>query len=346
MNVKNKKATVAKIAEASGTSSATVSRVLNHPSMVNEKTLKKIHAAMKELNYPRREPAAKDNASGNLILVITSDPANMFYSDIEKGIRTSAAFHKSHVMFCHDPIDDSTMHYISEQIKRGMVQGLIFCTPTKPEYLELLSESTHIVQCTEFISPDYSYVGINNYEAARAVLNHIYFLGYRKILFVNGPLEYRYARERQDAFVQFAKEVNIPYESPYIVNIPRIDYDMAYVTLTQLLMSENRPDAIFATSDIFAIAASKAAAHFHIKVPDELAIVGFDNISLLSAIATPTITSLSQPRFQMGYNAADILFEAMHSKEPDSKPKHILLGTELIIRESSTLTALQQRSLL
>ena len=180
-------------------------------------------------------------------------------------------------------------------------------------------------------------MGIDNYKATNAALNHLYSLGCRKPLFVNGPLEYRYARERQDAFITFMEKVEIPPSQYRIINVPRIDYDMAYASVSQVFSSDDRPDSIFAASDVFAVAASKVAVNYKVKVPDELVIIGFDNINLLSAVATPSITSVSQPRFQMGYTAGDILFESIASKKESGSPKHIILNTELIIRESSTL---------
>lgn len=337
MKIKKKNATIAEIAKASGTSSATVSRVLNHPELVNEKTLQTVHSAMEQLDY-FFHPAAAEPEQEKLILINISEPANMFYSDIVKGISASASYHNYHVVLCHEALNnDLTVHYILGQLRKYRISGLILCVPTKPEYCRLLSEQLPVVQCAEFSSDSHSYVGIDNCKATNAALNHIYSLGCRKTLFVNGPLEYRYARERQEAFVTFMEKVGIPSSQYRITNIPRIDYDMAYASISQVFSSDDRPDSIFAASDVFAVAASKVAANYNVKVPNELVIVGFDNINLLSAVATPSITSVSQPRFQMGYTAGDILFESIAAKEQSGAPKHIILNTELIIRESSTL---------
>lgn len=107
--------------------------------------------------------------------------------------------------------------------------------------------------------------------------------------------------------------MDIPSSQYHIINIPRIDYDMAYASISKVLSSNNRPDSILATSDIYAVATSKSASHYSIKVPDDLIIVGFDGINLLSAISSPSITSVSQPRYLMGYTACDIVLEAIIS---------------------------------
>ena len=111
-----------------------------------------------------------------------------------------------------------------------------------------------------------------------------------------------------------------------------MNYDMAYASICHMLSSANPPDAIFASSDLIAAAAVKAAKLYHIKVPDDLVVVGFDNINI-STICDPAITTISQPCFQLGYTAGEILYE--HIVTPEKEQQHVILNTELIIRESS-----------
>ena len=201
----------------------------------------------------------------------------------------------------------------------------------------MLSQSIPIVQCTEYSSTQFSYVGIDNYKSTTAAMDHIYSLGRRKTLFVNGPLEYRYARERQEAFITFMEKVGISSSQYQIINIAKIDYNMAFASINQALSSDRLPDSIFAVSDIFAVAAAKAAGRHGIRVPQDMVIVGFDNINILSTVTTPAITSISQPRFQIGYTAGELLFEAIQTKNAPAAPKHVILDTELIIRDSSSV---------
>ena len=107
------------------------------------------------------------------------------------------------------------------------------------------------------------------------------------------------------------KQNNLVIPTGYILNFAGIIYEAAYASVSQLLSTANHPDAIFAVSDVFANAAAKAAAAHHLKIPDDLVIVGFDNIQLLSAVSTPPISSVQQPRFQMGYTAGEILYDCI-----------------------------------
>ena len=207
--MRKKKATIAEIAKLSGTSAATVSRVLNHPELVNENTILQIQNAMKRLDYAS-EAFTDKKGPESLILIHVSEPANMFYTDIMKGINASILFHNYHAIFLHESISSTaSIDFLLRQIAKCGICGMILCAPIQEIYCRMLSQSIPIVQCTEYSSTQFSYVGIDNYKSTTAAMDHIYSLGRRKTLFVNGPLEYRYARERQEAFITFMDKVGI-----------------------------------------------------------------------------------------------------------------------------------------
>lgn len=339
--MRKKKATIAEIAKLSGTSAATVSRVLNHPELVNENTISQIQNAMKRLDYTIEAFTTKKEPD-SLILINVSEPTNMFYNDIMKGINASILFHNYHAVFLHEALSSTaSIDFLLRQITRCGICGVILCAPIKEIYCQMLSQSIPVVQCSEYSSTEFSYVGIDNYKSTTAAMDHIYSLGRRRTLFINGPLEYRYARERQEAFIAFMNKVGIPSTQYQIINIAKIDYNMAFASINQTLSSDRLPDSIFAVSDVFAVAAAKAAGRHGIRVPQDMVIVGFDNINILSTITTPAITSISQPRFQIGYTAGELLFEAIQAKEASAAPKHVILDTELIIRDSSSVNVIQ-----
>ena len=123
--------------------------------------------------------------------------------------------------------------------------------------------------------------------------------------------------------------------SSWIVNFPEIRYTMAYSIVTQLLASENRPNAIFAASDVHAAAIINAAKHYNIRIPNDLMVIGFDNIDLCQ-ITRLTITSFNQQKQQLGFTACEILVENILSS--GLTPHSMRLSTELVIRESTAGT--------
>ena len=125
-------------------------------------------------------------------------------------------------------------------------------------------------------------------------------------------------------------DITIPQD--WIVQLPDVNYQMAYSAVCRLLNSDVRPNAFFVISDIFAAAVIRAAKRFNLNVPQDILVVGFDNIDF-SMMTNPTITTVNQPSFQIGYSAAELLMESI--EHPDIPPKSLTLDTELIIREST-----------
>ncbi len=336
------KTTITEIARAAGISPATVSRALNHPELVNAKTAELIRSTIESLNYTPKS-GASDSRQNKLIMINVAEISNLFYEQIISGIVSSAQFHNYHVIISQDQLDSpGEMEYLISQIRTYGIDGLILCAPLKEEQYRQLSRYVPLVQCCEYNSEHYPYVGIDDQKSTFMAMEYIHSLGKARTAFINGPLTYTYAVKRQNAFLDFLARSGLPAFPGQITNLPRINYDMAYASIRQMLASSSRPDSIFAASDVFAVAAVKAADYYGIRVPDDLVVVGFDNV-LLSTISTPSITTVSQPRFQMGYTAGELLYESIASAKQEP-PKHIILDTELIIRDSSSVNANTIRS--
>lgn len=334
--MKRNKPTVAEIARHSGLSPATVSRTLNHPELVSPNTSALVHSTISLLSA-RAEQPAPDTSKVLQILVNIPDPGNLFYSELLNGILKSADFRGYRVLITRDLLDSpDSVDSIIRQIYLCNIQGMILCTSLSDAGYKKIAAHVPIVQCTEAGTADYSYVGIDNYKAAFSAMEHIYSTGRRRIALLNGSLSFTYARQRQKAYCDFMRQNDLVISAGYILNFAGIIYEAAYASVSQLLASPNRPDAIFAVSDIFAVAAAKAAAAHGLKIPDDLVIVGFDNIQLLSAVSTPPISSVQQPRFQMGYTAGEMLYDCITTGTSPA-PQRIILPTELIIRSSSLL---------
>ena len=326
------KISIADIARQAGVSAATVSRVFNHPELVNQGTIQLIMDTMEQLNYaPRSE---KKRSERRLALINIPNFSNPFYDQVLKGIITSLENHEINTLINTDNLrDEQAMTRFLETARSTKACGVITCSHLREQHYAQLAALTPIVQCCEYTSEEYSYVSIDDFQAAYGAMEHIYSQGCEKIAFVNGPLEYKYAQERRRGYEAFLKQMGLPVNPSWIVQLPDIDYDMGFAAIRQILTSSTPPDAIFAVSDLVAAAALRAAKSLQINVPQNLVVVGFDNIHL-STICDPSITTVSQPRFQMGYTAGEMLYDQVIS--PQSCPQKILLNTELIIRDSSS----------
>ena len=156
-------------------------------------------------------------------------------------------------------------------------------------------------------------------------------LNYRRIAFINGPLSFNYAQERLRGFEAAMEEKGISVPKNWKISLPEVSYSLGYSAASQLLGASDKPEAIFCAADVFAISVIKAANRYGLRVPEDVGIVGFDNVEMAS-ITNPGITTVNQPAYQIGFTAGETIYEKISN--PTSKPRSILLDTELIARES------------
>lgn len=330
--MKKTKPTVSVIAKEAKVSPATVSRVINHKNLVNEKTIQQVEDAMRRLGIAVNEKK-KVNNEKKVILFSRETGNTTFYDDICKGILKSTRANGYHLIVNYDIINRGNIGDFIMLLKRANVSGLILSSYLPEDLLESLNAVVPTVQCCEFNeNSSVPYVSIDDYNASRQATRYLITSGRNKIAFINGPQSQHYAKERLRGFLDTIYEDGISIPSSWIAHVPSIDYDMAYTIVCQILNSDIRPNAFFAVSDILAAAAINACNRFHLRVPEDIMVMGFDNVSICTMIR-PTITTVSQPKFQLGYTASEILIDLLNN--PDSNGRNLLLSTELIIRESA-----------
>jgi len=269
----------------------------------------------------------------NLILILIPDIVNPFYSEVVKGIASSASRHNYQEIIVRTGSHPLTHSFVENIVTDTNSEGVITLDPVHSlADLENISEKIPIVQCAEHLDDNnYSYVSIDDGAASKAVVDYMISKGMKKIAMINGPSKYMYSRKRREGFSRALEAANIEPTPNLIVQLPAFSYDAAFSIATQLLSMDDRPDAIFAASDVFAVAAIKAAKRLGLKIPEDLGIIGFDNTDL-SIMCEPPLSTVKQPQFQMGFLACEMLLEQINDR--NIAPKQIMLDIELIIRES------------
>lgn len=327
------KVTINDIAEKAGVSIATVSRILNQKGVVKPSTQKKVLQAMEELQYDTTLVNA--SASCRLLLAFIPDFANPFYARIIDGIQQTAHENNFEIFLVQTKDIYSNSSYFFNLVKSGNFSGVLWISTIPPiDLLTAISHHCPSVMCCEY--PDKyetSYVSIDDISSAYKAVNYLISTGCRKIGLINCSLKYKYARHRREGYLKALNDVGLSLRPEWNISIPYINYRLAYSSVLQVLNSDHLPDAFFACSDVFASAAINAARHCHIKVPEELSVIGFDNVET-SRITSPTITTISQPAFQLGQQSCSMLIEKISNPSIVSS-KHLLLDTELIIRGST-----------
>jgi LacI family repressor for deo operon, udp, cdd, tsx, nupC, and nupG len=331
-----KKSTYQEIASDAGVSIATISRVLTGTSKVKDSTRRKVLEVMTKHGYDIEEILTNRLSQNNEIIIFNIPSLeNPFYSQIVEGARTAARHHGYQFLINEEHINESTILNIMGLIKTVDAAGLVTTNHVPHHLLARLNDTLPLVQCCEYDADiQIPYVTIDDIAAARTVMEYLLSLGRRRIALVNGPIRYMYARRRLQGYFKSLDKAGIARNPNFVVQLPDVNFDLAASAVTQLLSADLRPDAFFCVSDIYAMAVVKSCARMGLSVPRDIMVVGFDNIEIASMIS-PTITTVNQPRYQMGFSSCNLLLELISN--PHTNVRNIVLETELIVRESTSL---------
>ncbi len=343
--MKDMKPTIYDIAKEAGVSAATVSRVLNHPSLIKPSTMQKVQAAMDKLGFdksllPENDSLKKasDKSNKNNLLFLLNIPSmnNPYYGDIFEGAQAAASRYGHFLLLSGQHFNDFSIQSLITMINTYHISGIISMSAVPDSLLLCIQKYIPIVQCSEYSETcsSVSYVSIDDVSAGRKAVEYAISIGHRKVALLSSPFYYRYAGRRKTGYIQALRKAGIDLVNEWIIQVSDIDFSMASFAASRLFALPNPPDAVFAVSDVFAAAAIKAAATAGLRVPEDVVVIGFDNVNI-SVTTTPSITTISQPRYQLGYTAFEILLN--EAKNPNSPKQQILLDTELIIRDSTTI---------
>ena len=326
--------TIAQVAQSAGVSQATVSRVINHPELVSPSTLERVRSVISSLGYASLIDQYRDRAkTGGLVIFCLPWLDNPFYSEIVRGARVAARNAGFDVLVSWEKPSAIGREPFLSMLRRCGARGVITCCPLPASAIEAIEELVPVVQCCEW-NPDVRapYVTIDDDASARMAADHLVSCGCERLAIICGPNEYKYARDRLDGFLSTARKAGVLVQPGWILEVPDNSYGLAYTAVYRILDADEAPDGIFACSDTYAAAAVRAANKLGIPIPGELMVVGFDNVDLATMVS-PSITTINQPRYRMGFTACKMLLD-MLSGGADGV-RSMVLETELVVREST-----------
>ncbi len=291
------KITINEIAKKAGVSKATVSRVLNNSKPVNEVLRTKVLKVIEETNF--RPNALARGLSLNktrIIGVIIPELANPVFSRIISGIETITRSKNYSLMITATDFDiDVEISHINLFKDKG-VEGLILLTDIVNDELQMALTSFNkpiVMIGSDCCSDKIPNVTIDNFKAAYEATQYLINLNHRSIAMIRGPLTDRYSGNlRFEGFKKALEENHLFTES--LVKVGKYSFEHGYQAMTQLLSENKMPTAVFCANDLMAIGALKCASDNEIKVPDQLSIIGFDDIEI-AAMYTPALSTVHQP---------------------------------------------------
>jgi len=325
--------TIQDVARAAGVSVTTVSRVLNDKDDVAFETYGKVQDVIQELGYTS-SLAAKSMRSHktNVIGLIVPDVEQPFPIQVMKGVNqaiteldydlivyTSGGIKKNSAA-------DHERHYVS-LLNGSIADGVIVVTPTATTFS---TDAPVVAIDPNNVCPDCPAVIANNRTGAMAAMEHLISLGHCRIGFIGGRLDLQSAIRRLRGYKEALHQASIPL-APELIQVGDYSTETGFVCAQQLLNLPDPPTAIFAANDQSAIGVMQAAQEAGLGIPDDLSVVGFDNIPE-AAFMRPALTTVDQSIDRMGYVATEILIHLIQGETLDSNLHK--MPTQLIIRDS------------
>lgn len=333
--IQNKVPTIKEIAKIANVSAMTVSRALNNNPRVREETRNKILAIAKQLGYrPNRIARSLVSKRSHLISLIVADIGNQYFAELARGIEDKAREYGYNVIFgSTDNDSDNLKTYVRLMMEVG-VDGFILAAVRLKEPIvdELVDQHFPVVLVNrELKQKKANSVVIDNHAGAYLVVEHLINCGYKKIAVITGAFNLSTGIERFEGYRKALGDHGIPYHEEYLSQGP-FTRDHGCRAATDMLSGNNRPEAIFAASDNIALGVMDAAGKLGLRIPEDLALVGFDDTGF-SSNPKINLTTVSQKKYEMGALGVQMLLDLINGQEQDFVNK-IVLEPELIIRTS------------
>jgi len=322
------------IAEAAGVTIATASRSLNGSYGVNVNTRKRVLEVAAQLRYrPNRLARGLVTGRSQIFGLIISDIRNPFFSEVARGVEDAAYLAGCDVVLCNSDLDSQKQnHYIGSLMAKS-VDGIIMNSVTalrEAEQERLAQSGVPVVLLNRCAAhSEFSTVSADNERGGRLAAHFFLRMGHRRLAHLTGPRHHGNLTQRAKGFVQAVRDSD-PSSS---VTVLYGGHTLAGGQAMALkLFKENRNvTAVFAANDAVAFGVLKAAIECGVRIPEDVSLIGFDNVDL-AAIVHPPLTTIHQSKYEIGQAAVNILLRL--AKGNDKSPENRVLGVELVERDS------------
>jgi len=329
--------TLEDIARLTGVSRSTVSRVVNdHPNVsvdVRKRVLEVIHSTGYHPNAAARTLASHRSWMIGLVLPhsVSSIFTDPYFPHLVQGIAQACNQNDYSLGLFIVGAKEDEEKIFARVSRKGMLDGVIIKAGHHGEVMtgRLIDSMVPLVVVGRPFQPkDVSYIDIDNVNASYNAVSHLIRLGYKRIGTITGPMESTVGIDRKEGYLRALAERGRKIDPSLIVEGDFTESG-GYYAMKKLLSS--KPDAVFAASDIMAIGAMRAVREADLKVPEDIAFVGFDDLPFPNS-PEPSLSTIRQPVLQFSISAVEILLDLIENGI--NPPRHIILDTELIIRKS------------
>jgi len=343
MSVRKASVSMKDVAALAGVSLGTVSNVLNSPGLVSDPTRERVEVAIAKLGWIPSEPARQLRAGkSRSVGMVVMDIGNPFFTDVVAGAE-DAVHERGYTVQVGNSAQDSQREkaqllLFTQQRVRGVLVAPI--SGLEESMRQVRSRGIPVVMLDRAgNSLDFCTVSVDDVEGGRMAIDHLLEHGHRTIAVVGGPGKHQQVRDRRLGAELAVSRLNGTVQL-LIVSTPQLDVHSGVTAAEQLalLPPGERPTAVFAANDLLAIGMLQGFVTAGLKVPEDMAIIGYDDIEFASAAAVP-LSSIRQPRRHLGRRAAELLFDEIDANDSETSHEHqqVSFRPELVVRRSSAV---------
>jgi LacI family transcriptional regulator len=327
------------VAAEAGVSVGTVSNVLNRPELVAPATRARVEQAIAALGFVRNESARQLRAGRSRTLgLLVLDVSNPFFTDVARGVEDAAAAAGLAVILCNSDEKEERERSYLDLLEEHRVHGILI-TPVKgvsERLRQMQLRGTPVVLLDRWASTrNHCSVSVNDVYGGELAVTHLVERGHRRIAFVGGPFSIKQVHDRHDGARRALLAAGLPASGLTAVETPALNFSSGLAAGARIaeMAPGQRPTAAFCANDLLALGLLQEMTRRQLRVPGDLAIVGYDDIDFAAAAAVP-LSSVRQPRDQLGRAAAELLIEEA-AEGTRHGHRQIVFEPQLVVRDSS-----------
>jgi len=333
--------TMRDVADRAGVSLGTVSNVLNKPDVVADETRERVMSAIQEIGFVRNDAARQlRGGKAQAIGLVTLDIDNPFFTEVARGVEAAADETNLMLFLCSSAgsleRENKQLRSLEEQRVAGILMSPLERNPSK-NVRAIHERGTPIVLLDRHRSTrQWCSASVNDTRGAQLVAEHLVELGHKKIGLLNGPITLTPCLERRESFVATLAQHGLEIAEPHDVEAPEMTIEAGGHAGAELFEGKTWPTALFCTNDLLALGAERAALSRGIRIPEQVSIVGYDDIRYAATSLVP-LTTVRNPAFELGYEATRLLIDEA-TDGPDHKHRRLQLEPDLVVRSSTSAT--------
>ncbi|WP_274056638.1 substrate-binding domain-containing protein [Vibrio parahaemolyticus] len=332
-------ATMKDIAKLAGVSTSTVSHVINKTRFVSEEISKRVNNAAKELNYYAPSALARSlkvNRTKTIGMLVTTS-TNPFFGEVVKGVERSC-YHKGYsLILCNTEGDNERMRQSINTLLQKRVDGLILmCSSLEGERIDVFERYPDIPVVVMDWGPmlfTSDKIQDNSLRGGYLAAKYLIDCGHTEIGCITGPLIKHQAQMRYEGYKRAMNEAGLEFNANWIIESD-FECEGGYQAFKKMAERGTLPSSIFVSNDMMAMGVINAANELGIKVPDDLSIIGYDDIHIAKFIS-PSLTTIHQPKYRLGQAAVETLVRRLDDKSNEAQV--VQLEPTLVVRNSVKL---------